>query len=432
MGTRTTWRGLALALCLLLPLLASCSSDDGDAEVRSSDGADVVAQLPDRAAEFVNAVFRVETEGCGWIGSGSGFAIDAHHVVTNHHVVANDSSPVVRTQSGEALPGRVIGSTERPDLAVIELDDDLPTTVAWADTGALQRDEALVVMGFPVPDRTFKVSTGQVVAFQPPNTREALIANNPIDRGNSGGPALRRDGTVAGVVTEMATRDDDGQRVAIVFTSNSVRRVAQRFIDAPSEVLSSCGLGPDYVPEVPTDFDLPPVADIPAPPVQPQPADLPDVFVPPSIDQVPTVPPTQATTPTTSTPSCVAAPVAIRADQVSVDPVPETTDRWRIRATGAYANDAPTPIEVDRIDLALEGAPTLTAAGTSSGNPLRGGGASAWSADQTITSTTRPVLDSVTLHWHYTDAAYRSCATPAAVWEIPVTAQELEPATPIS
>ncbi|MDQ2649720.1 MAG: serine protease, partial [Actinomycetota bacterium] len=247
-------RWLALVAVLLLPVTA-CSSDDGDGDqVESSDSADVASQLPDRAAEFVDAVFRVETEGCGWIGSGSGFAIDAHHVVTNHHVVANDSSPVVRTQSGKELRGRVIGSTARPDLAVIALDEDLPTTVSWADTNAIEPTEGLVVMGFPVPERTFKISTGEVVAFQPPNTREALIANNPIDRGNSGGPALRRDGTVAGVVTEMATRDDDGQRVAIVFTSNAVRRIAERFIASPTEVLSSCGLGPDYVPEVPTDF----------------------------------------------------------------------------------------------------------------------------------------------------------------------------------
>jgi hypothetical protein len=414
----------------LLPLVA-CSSDDGDAAVESSGGADVVAQLPDRAGQFVNAVFRVETEGCGWIGSGSGFAIDAHHVVTNHHVVANDSSPVVRTQAGDELHGRVIGSAERPDLAVIEVDDDLPTTVAWADTGALQTTEALVVMGFPVPDRTFKVSTGQVVAFQPPNTREALIANNPIDRGNSGGPALRRDGTVAGVVTEMATRDDSGERVAIVFTSNSVRRTAQAFIDSPRDVLSSCGLGPDYVPEVPTDFDLPPIADIPAPPAQPEAADLPPVFVPPSINPVTTAPVTQPTTPATAV-TCPAQPVSIRADQVNVSPVAGAADRWRVQVTGTYGNNGPTPIEVLRIDLTLDGGATVTAAGIPSVNPLRAVEASVWTADQEVASPARPVVDGAVMPWRYTDGAYRQCPAPPAKWDGPVTAQANEPPTPVS
>lgn len=427
-----TWRPIRsralLLVCSLLVPLAACSSDDsGDALLESNDVSDVVSQLPDRAAEFVNAVFRVETEGCGWIGSGSGFAIDAHHVVTNHHVVANDSSPIVRTQSGEELRGRVIGSTTRPDVAVIALDEELPTVVSWADTTTLERAEPLVVMGFPVPERAFKVTTGQVVAFQPPNTREALIANNPIDRGNSGGPALRRDGSVAGVVTEMATRDD-GLRVAIVFTANSVRRITQRFIDAPTEVLSSCGLGPDYVPEVPTDFDLPALSDLPPPPVQPSAGDLPDSFTPPSLGPVATAPTTPATPSTL--PSCPTEPVSIRADQVSIDPVADEANRWRIRLSGSLGNNGPAAIEVEHIDVRIAGGSELSAVGVPSVNPVRSVEATVWSADQVVSSADRPTPVGVELVWSYTDSSYRHCPTPDAVWEIPVTAQSVEPTVP--
>jgi hypothetical protein len=415
----------------LLLVASACSTGDDDVATRTTDGSPVAAELPDLAARFVGAVFRVETEGCGWLGSGSGFAIDAHHVVTNHHVVANDSSPVVRAQDGHAITGRVIGSTDRPDLAVIEVADTLATTVTWARTADLQRDEPLVVMGFPVPDRTFKISTGQVVGFQPPSTREAIIANNPIDKGNSGGPALRRDGTVAGVVTEMATKTDDGARVAIVFTSSTVEATAERFIARPSDVLSSCGLGPDYVPPVPTDFDLPPASSFPAPPVQPDPADLPQ-----TASTFPTVPFTEPFTtapsgPTTTTLACPGERPSIRTDVVQVDPAGEP-GHWRIQLQGTLGNNAATPIEVQRIDLALEGAPTLEAVGVPSANPVGPVSATAWSADTTVAADIAPTPTRVVLRWTWSDPAHARCPSPAAVWDIPASSvQSTDATTPV-
>lgn len=346
MARRSTSNAV-LVVSLLLGAVACASNRDDAAIVESRSGDAVVAQLPDLAARFVDAVFRIETEGCGWIGSGSGFAIDAHHVVTNHHVVATDSSPIVRARDGRAITGRVVGSTERPDLAVIEVADDLPTTVTWADTAAVQRDEALVVMGFPVPERTFKISTGAVIGFQPPNSRDALIANTPIDRGNSGGPALRRDGTVAGVVTEMATKDDDGQRVAIVFTSNSVRATAQRFIDAPTEVLSSCGLGPDYVPQVPTDFELPPLSEIPAPSARPTQSELDEVYAPTAYPDMATVPTTVLPAPTTA-PCPSTDGIVVELTETAVDPGANENEAIAT-VSGTISNSTPYAVQVDEV-----------------------------------------------------------------------------------
>jgi hypothetical protein len=404
-------RYAVLALSLLICAVGACSSDDGDpdeAVVESQSGDDVLAQMPDLATQFVNAVFRIETEGCGWIGSGSGFAIDAHHVVTNHHVVANDSSPIVRTQDGRELHGRVIGSTERPDLAVISVDADLPTTVSWADTAALQRNESLVVMGFPIPDRTFKISTGSVIAFQPPDARDALIANNPIDRGNSGGPALRRDGTVAGVVTEMATRDDDGQRVAIVFTSNNVRATAQRFIEAPTDVLSSCGLGPDYVPEVPTDFDLPPLSEIPAPPQQPTSDTLGDV-------NAPTTRPTAPTVPITAPPPTVACPSA---EGVAIDITEATAGRGssenEVVATvsGTVTNSTSYTMQASEIRISF-GSEAPGQYGYASIEPpvLAPGASRAWTVTTTVPSA-YVVNAEARLQWTWVDQLVTRCTAP--------------------
>lgn len=425
---RGSIRNAVLALSLLTASVAACSSDDAapEATVESQSGDDVLAQLPDRATQFVDAVFRIETEGCGWIGSGSGFAIDAHHVVTNQHVVANDSSPIVRTQDGRELPGRVIGSTERPDLAVIAVDADLPTTVSWADTAAIQRNESLVVMGFPVPERTFKISTGSVIAFQPPDARDALIANNPIDRGNSGGPALRRDGTVAGVVTEMATRDDDGQRVAIVFTSNSVRSTAQRFIDNPTDVLSSCGRGPDYIPEVPTDFDLPPLSDIPAPPEQPTSDTFGDV-------SAPTTRPTSPPIPTTAPPPTVPCPSS---DGVGIEITGATAERGasdnEVIATvsGSVTNGSPYPIQASELRVAVVvDSPVHYAYAAVEPSVLAPGATRSWTVT-TAVPTTYVITAEARFQWNWADLQVARCANPIKIDSTGFAGEE--PAVPVS
>jgi S1-C subfamily serine protease len=90
-------------------LFSSCSADDEPSTVAGA-AAPPAADVAALANKVGDAVWRVDTEGCGWLGSGSAFAIDRRHLVTNHHVTANDTSPVVRSREGKRLQGRVIGA----------------------------------------------------------------------------------------------------------------------------------------------------------------------------------------------------------------------------------------------------------------------------------------------------------------------------------
>ncbi|MCU1523272.1 MAG: serine protease, partial [Microbacteriaceae bacterium] len=56
---------------------------------------------------------------CGQNQSGSGFVVSAGRVVTNAHVVAGVSEPVVESQGGGAWPGRVVYFDTANDLAVL-------------------------------------------------------------------------------------------------------------------------------------------------------------------------------------------------------------------------------------------------------------------------------------------------------------------------
>ena len=263
------------------------------------------------ARRFGAAVWRVETLGCGFWRSGSAFAIDAHHLVTNNHVISNDSAPTVRSPTGEAHQGRVIGSSKMPDVAVIEVKETLPVVVGWAPTASLTNGEHVVLFGYPLPARQFTVSPGSIVNFQPPGGRQAVLANTAIEHGNSGGPALLSNGTAAGVATQMTLPQDPAKRVAIVFTTDTVRGTVEQFLQHPATVLSDCGIGPDYVPPLPPGYSVPnvppPQPSLPAVPAPSAPAATPEPPAAPSWDVQPAAPsppePSSTTSSSTSTSS---------------------------------------------------------------------------------------------------------------------------------
>lgn len=321
-----------------------------------------IAGVADRAAA---AVWRVEAKGCGWNSKGSAFAIDNRHLVTNRHVVAVDSSPQIRSRSGRMLAGRVIGSAEHPDLAVIEVSDDLPMRLPFAGTASLGPHEPLVVLGYPAPKHAFKVSAGRIVNFQGPEKapREAALTNVPIAQGNSGGPGLRSDASVAGVVTLMRLRSSSRDRVAVMFTADTVRPLIQRFITKPKKVLSTCGLGPDYVPPVPKTYEIkeapptaPPVEKLPAVEATPKPR-VPPATPVPSVADVATDEPRPTPEPTRA--PCPTGTVSTRVDEVSSTEKEGEPGTWIVRVRGTVTNEATSDIRIRRVYVHVEGNPPV-------------------------------------------------------------------------
>jgi hypothetical protein len=192
-------------------------------------------------AEFGDAVFRVESLGCDEFWTGTAFAIDEHHLVTNHHVVSNSTRPNLVNRDGDRIPGTVIGWSERPDVAVIQVDETLDLWLEWAPTDELRVGQSLVALGYPVPDTDFTATPGSILSFQArTGVREAIRTNAALDRGNSGGPALDAHGRVIGVVTEMAPNLDGFQLVPLIFTHDTLDDLIAEYLDAPDEPAADC------------------------------------------------------------------------------------------------------------------------------------------------------------------------------------------------
>lgn len=196
--------------------------------------------------EFGDAVWRVETEGCGEVWSGTAFAIDDQHLVTNHHVVANSTRPSLRHRDGSTISGTVIGWSERPDIAVVRVDDGVDRWLEWAPTDELREGQNLLALGYPVPDTVFTATPGSIMSFQSrTGEREALRTNAALDRGNSGGPVLDVQGRVVGVVTEMAPNLGGFQLVPLIFTHDAVDELIDEFLESPEEPEVNCANAPD-------------------------------------------------------------------------------------------------------------------------------------------------------------------------------------------
>ena len=159
---------------------------------------------PTLAATFGDAVVRVDVEGCGVAGGGSGFAVGPNHVVTNHHVAVVDTTPLVVTRDGTVRQGRVVGMVAEPDVALVVVDEDLPLWLAWAEPEELTEGQPIVAMGYPLPATDFTVTSLSIASFDVDAERRVGIrADGRIDRGNSGGPSLTLDGRVAGINTAV-------------------------------------------------------------------------------------------------------------------------------------------------------------------------------------------------------------------------------------
>lgn len=151
---------------------------------------------------------------CGQNQTGSGFVVSPGRVVTNAHVVAGVSQPVVEVPDGGALPGRVVYFDSQRDIAVLAVDglQSSPLTLS-AD---LPAGSSAAFAGYPhggpfqsKPATVQGISTILVPDIYGNNPSPELVYRlaGDVQPGNSGGPLLTTQGQVAGLIFAKTTTD---------------------------------------------------------------------------------------------------------------------------------------------------------------------------------------------------------------------------------
>jgi S1-C subfamily serine protease len=190
---------------------------------------DESSAIIDVAAKVSPAVVRITAEGTNanalgdqipQTGVGSGVIYDTRGwILTNRHVVTNDSAQIaakltVELKDGRQFDGRVYGVDTLTDLAIVKIDaSDLPTA-AVGDSSALKVGQLVIAIGSPLGTYSNSVTSGIVsakgrtITVEDKQLTNLIQTDAAINPGNSGGPLLDAAGNVIGVNTAIAANSN--------------------------------------------------------------------------------------------------------------------------------------------------------------------------------------------------------------------------------
>ncbi len=144
----------------------------------------------------------VQSEGSGFIVRQDGF------ICTNFHVVDGADKVQVKLQDGREFAGRVAGSDEKTDIAVVKIEAAGLPVVQLADSDAVRVGQFAFAIGAPYKlDYTFTYGVisgkgrNKLLATGGYNIADYLQTDCSINPGNSGGPLCDIDGKVVGMNT---------------------------------------------------------------------------------------------------------------------------------------------------------------------------------------------------------------------------------------
>lgn len=179
---------------------------------------------------------------CGQNQTGSGYVAAPGRVITNAHVVAGVTRPVVDVPGGGSMAARVVYFDPKNDLAVLAV-DGLSTQPLVAGK-QLTAGAAGAFSGYP-HGGPFESKPAAVESVAPmlvpdiygndPHSEEIYQLSADVQPGNSGGPLLDMEGRVVGVVFAKATQNIP---VGYAFTLTELGPVSQKAESLTSQVSS--------------------------------------------------------------------------------------------------------------------------------------------------------------------------------------------------
>jgi S1-C subfamily serine protease len=183
-----------------------------------------------------DSVVKVQGAGCGGLVFGSGFIAAKNLVVTNAHVVAGIRQPQVvdKFKTYQAVP---VWFDPNLDIAILKV-KNLPETPLTLSNQVLDDASATAILGFPgggdltvnpgaIIDHVRAV--GRNIYNKGIVQREIYEAQADVQEGNSGGPLVAPDGSVAGVVfARSVSQDHIGYALLISQVKPLISRAAQK------------------------------------------------------------------------------------------------------------------------------------------------------------------------------------------------------------
>lgn len=219
-----------------LPLPTAPRSEEEDAGLV----ADVARDLSPSVVTVINRLPDGQQQ-----SAGSGFLVDARHIVTNSHVVSNVAGPgagasfeVIFTDD-RRVDARLVGRDEETDVAVLEVPpQDVPALVL-GDSNEIPIGATVVAIGSALGEFRNSVTSGvisgkarRLQSESDPNIflEDLVQTDAAISPGNSGGPLIWAEARQVVGMNTLVLRPRGSEGLGFAISSNTVRTIADEII----------------------------------------------------------------------------------------------------------------------------------------------------------------------------------------------------------
>ena len=169
-------------------------------------------------------------------GVGSGVIIDEKgYILTNNHVIDDAERLKVTLADGRVLKGKVAGTDEVTDLAVLKVESEEPLpAAALGDSDGLKAGQIVLAIGNPFgltggPAVTAGIVSSLDRSIQTRNgVLELIQTDAAINPGNSGGPLVNTKGEVIAINTANMPY---AQGIGFAIPVNTAKKILQELIE---------------------------------------------------------------------------------------------------------------------------------------------------------------------------------------------------------
>jgi len=168
-------------------------------------------------------------------GLGSGVIVDKNgYILTNNHVIKGADEIKVTLSDKREFKGKVIGTDQKTDLAVIKIDAGNLPVVRLGDSDSLKSGETVFAIGNPF-GLTQTVTAGIVSATGRANVgiadyEDFIQTDAAINPGNSGGALVNVKGELIGINTAIFSTTGGYQGIGFAIPSNMAKNVMDSLI----------------------------------------------------------------------------------------------------------------------------------------------------------------------------------------------------------
>ena len=195
-------------------------------------------------------------------GLGSGVIVRKEgFILTNNHVIKDADEIKVTLHDKREFKGKVIGTDQKTDLAVIRVEaDDLPE-IRLGDSDELKVGETVLAIGNPF-GLNATVTSGIVSAKGRANVgiadyEDFIQTDAPINPGNSGGALVNIRGELIGINTAIFSTTGGYQGIGFAIPSNMAKVVMENLIEKGKVVRGWLGVTiQTLTPELAEQFNL--------------------------------------------------------------------------------------------------------------------------------------------------------------------------------